>query len=105
MNVILPIPDDLAIRLGSADDVARRALTAFAAAEHQAGRLTEAETSRLLGVATSDERHAFFHEQDRQAEATAADQVVARFQAFASDHTLGGLDLKQLISEGRRRPA
>ena len=28
--------------------------------------------------------------------------LVARFQAFAAGHTLGGLDVKDLISEGRR---
>ena len=31
-----------------------------------------------------------------------SDDVVARFQAFAAGHTLGGVDLKELISEGRR---
>ena len=32
----------------------------------------------------------------------AADDFVAQFRAFAAGHTLGGLDLKDLISEGRR---
>lgn len=33
MNVTLPIPDELAARLGKAGDVSRRALEAFAADE------------------------------------------------------------------------
>ena len=31
-----------------------------------------------------------------------ADDLMARFRAFAARHTLGGLDVKELISEGRR---
>ena len=37
-----------------------------------------------------------------EAERAEADDLVARFRAFAAQHTLGGLDIKELISEGRR---
>lgn len=36
------------------------------------------------------------------AKAEAPDDLVDRFQAFAAQHTLGELDVKALISEGRR---
>jgi hypothetical protein len=52
MNVTLPIPDDLAARLGTSDDLARRALEAFALEEYRAGRLTRPELRRLLGLPT-----------------------------------------------------
>jgi Uncharacterised protein family (UPF0175) len=59
MNVILPIPDDLAERLGAAGDVARRALEAFGVAEYQADRLTESELRRMLGFETRYELDGF----------------------------------------------
>jgi hypothetical protein len=59
MNVVLPIPDDLAARLGEAGDVSRRALEAFALAEYQAGRLTRPELRRLLGYGTRGELDGF----------------------------------------------
>ncbi len=59
MSVVLPIPDELAARLGGAADVARRALEAFGLAEYQAGRLTEAELRQLLGLATRYELDGF----------------------------------------------
>ncbi len=59
MNLLLPIPDELAERLGAAGDVARRALEAFGVAEYQAGRLTEAELRRMLGFATRYELDGF----------------------------------------------
>lgn len=59
MSVVLPIPDELAARLGGAEDVARRALEAFGLAEYQAGRLTEFELSQLLGFATRYEFDGF----------------------------------------------
>ena len=52
MNVVLPIPDELAERLGPAEEVSRRALEAFGLAEYQAGRLTRPELRRLLGFST-----------------------------------------------------
>ncbi len=55
MNVILPIPDDLAASLSSdGADLARRALEAFGLEEHRAGRLTAAELGRLLGFGSRD---------------------------------------------------
>lgn len=109
MNVTLPIPDDLAARLGRADDVSRRALEAFATEEYRAGRLTGSELCRLLGFATRGELESFLgvrgvaageHGQpDRE---VVASDVVARFQAFRADKTLGGLDPVKLIREGRR---
>ena len=59
MNITLPIPDDLAIRLGAAGDVSRRALEAFAAEEYRAGRLTHPELRQLLGFATHAELDGF----------------------------------------------
>lgn len=59
MNITVPIPDELAARLGAADDLARRALEAFALAEYQAGRLTRPELRRLLGFGTRYELDGF----------------------------------------------
>jgi len=57
--VTLPIPDELAARLGEAGDVSRRALEAFAADEYRAGRLTHPELRSLLGFATHAELDGF----------------------------------------------
>ena len=62
MNVILPIPDELAARLGAVGDVARRALEAFGVAEYQAGRLTEAELRGMLGFPTRYDLDGFLKE-------------------------------------------
>jgi hypothetical protein len=59
MNVTLPIPDELAARLGQAGDVSRRALEAFAAEEYRAGRLSHSELRSLLGFATHAEVDGF----------------------------------------------
>ena len=59
MNVTLPIPDELAARLGQAGDVSRRALEAFAADEYRAGRLSHPELRSLLGFATHAELDGF----------------------------------------------
>jgi len=59
MNVVLPIPDDLAAQLGPADAVARRALEAFALAEYKAARLTEGQLRRVLGLDTRYELDGF----------------------------------------------
>jgi len=117
MLITLPIPDDLASRLSRAGDVSRRALEAFAAEEYRAGRLTHPELRQLLGFATQAELDGFLKARGLLEEYTladldrerqdlerhsAADDLVAQFRAFAAGHTLGGLDLKDLISEGRR---
>jgi len=110
MTVMVPIPGDLAARFGSEADLGRRVVEALALEEYRAGRLTRPELRQVLGFATRGELEGFLRdhgvvegitveELDRQA---AADDIVARFQAFAAGHTLGGLDIKDLISEGRR---
>jgi len=62
MNLVLPIPDDVAEHLGEAGEVARRALEAFGIAEYQAERLTEAELRRMLGFETRYELDGFLKE-------------------------------------------
>ncbi|MDQ2804137.1 MAG: UPF0175 family protein [Pseudomonadota bacterium] len=62
MTITLPIPDDLAARLGEAGDVSRRALEAFGVAEYQAGRLAQSELRQLLGFATRYELDGFLKE-------------------------------------------
>ena len=59
MDITVPIPDELAARLGAADNLSRRALEAFALAEYQAGRLTRPELRRLLGFGTRYELDGF----------------------------------------------
>ena len=59
MNVTVPIPDDLAERLGDVGEVSRRALEASALAEYQAGRVTRGELRRLLGYGTRGELDGF----------------------------------------------
>jgi hypothetical protein len=49
MDVAFSIPDELAERVGAADEVSRRALEAFSRAECQAGRLFESDLCQLLG--------------------------------------------------------
>lgn len=62
MNLVLPIPDDLAERLGAPGDIARRALEAFGIAEYQAERMTESELRRMLGFETRYELDGFLKE-------------------------------------------
>jgi predicted HTH domain antitoxin len=53
MNLTLPIPDDLGERFSAGgEDLARRALEAFAVEEYRNGRLTLPELGRLLGYET-----------------------------------------------------
>ncbi|HUB46779.1 MAG TPA: UPF0175 family protein [Acetobacteraceae bacterium] len=60
MNVVRPIPDELAERLTAAgDNLERRALEAFGLAEYQAGHLTHFELRQLLGMPTRFELDAF----------------------------------------------
>jgi hypothetical protein len=55
MNVVLPIPDDLAASLSaSGTDLSRRALEAFAIEEFRAGHLTKPDLGRMLGIGTRD---------------------------------------------------
>jgi hypothetical protein len=51
MNLTVEIPDDIACRLtATGDDLARRALEVFAVEELKAGRITEPELTRMLGM-------------------------------------------------------
>lgn len=60
MQVTLLVPDDLAAQLSAGgDDLARRALEAFAAEEWRAGRLTRHDLMRLLGFQTRAAAAAF----------------------------------------------
>lgn len=117
MNVLVPIPDDLAARFGSEAELGRRVVEALALEEYRAGRLTRPELRQVLGFGTRGELDGFLKEHgvvegitveefDRQMQDLdrhgATDDLVARFRAFADTHTLGGLDIKDLISEGRR---
>jgi Uncharacterised protein family (UPF0175) len=86
MNVTLPIPDDLAARLGGPDDVSRRALEAFAAEEYCAGRLTRPELRRLLGFSTRAELDGFL-----KARGINEGMTLAEFQR--DRHTLDRLGL------------
>lgn len=52
MQVTVQIPDDIGCRLTQGgDDLSRRALEAFALEELKAGRVTEPELGRMLGLA------------------------------------------------------
>ncbi len=62
MNLVLPVPDNVAERLGEAGDVARSALEAFGIAEYQAERLTERSLCRMLGFDTRHELDSFLKE-------------------------------------------
>lgn len=59
MNVTVPIPDELARRLGSSEALARRALEAFALEEYRAERVSRSELRRLLGFETRFELDGF----------------------------------------------
>lgn len=63
MDVIVQIPDELAIRLSAGGgDLSRRALEAFALEEYRGGRLSKAELRRLLGFETRFELDGFLKE-------------------------------------------
>ena len=61
MDLVLPIPDDIAERLGGGD-LSRRALEAFAIAEYQADRISRGQLRRLLGFETRFELDDFLKE-------------------------------------------
>lgn len=62
MNVLVPIPDDLAARFGSEAELARRVVEALALEEYRAGRLTRPELRHVLGFATRGELDGFLKE-------------------------------------------
>ena len=51
MNVSLEIPDDIGSRLAPNGDLSRKVLETFALEELKAGRITEPELCRILGLA------------------------------------------------------
>ena len=108
MNVTLPIPDELARRLGSGEVLACRALEAFAAEEYRAGRLNIPELRDLLGFATGAELQAFLSARGMSLKSTdqhqqqSAPPIVARMRAFRAGKELKGLDPAALIRDGRR---
>jgi hypothetical protein len=59
MSVTLRIPDELASRFASAEEMERRALEALALDEFRLGRLTRPELKHLLGLATRAELDGF----------------------------------------------
>jgi hypothetical protein len=114
MDIMVRIPDDLARRLGTAGEVERRALEALVIAEYRLGHLTEPDVRRLLGFdaggATLDsflKAHDVseprtsvpeaLDDQSRARARQAADNIIARRKGV----TLGGLNIKDLINEGR----
>ena len=52
MNLTVEIPDDLATQMRAAGALSRRALQGLALEEYRAGRLTEYQLRRLLGMET-----------------------------------------------------
>jgi hypothetical protein len=113
MDIMVRIPDDLAHRLGTAGELERRALEALAVEEYRLGRLTAPELCRLLGLevgATLDgllKAHgvgepraiepATPNDESRTRGRRAAANIIARRKGV----TLGGLEIKDLINEGR----
>ena len=59
MNVMVPIPDDLAARFGSEAELGRRVVEALALEEYRAGRLTRSKLRQVLGFATRGELDGF----------------------------------------------
>jgi hypothetical protein len=64
MDVTVQIPDDLASRLGTRNDLSRRALEALAAEEYKRGRLTKPDLRRLLGFETGHQIDEFLKAHD-----------------------------------------
>jgi len=62
MNVMVPIPDDLAARFSSEAEIGRRAVEALALEEYRAGRLTRPELRHVLGFATRGELDGFLND-------------------------------------------
>ncbi len=59
MEVVVRIPDDIAKRLGTAQELERRTLEALALEEFKLGHLTRPELRRLLGYETRYELDQF----------------------------------------------
>ena len=119
MNLTLPIPDDLAERLGAnGADLTRRALEALAVEEYRAGHLTDADLCRMLGLSAGDDLLLFLRAHGLSGAASlafgariegrpgpdreAARAAAQRIRAMRKGVTLGGVCIKDLINEGRR---
>lgn len=108
MDLTVHIPEELARRLTAAGgDLSRRALEALALEEYRGGRLTAAELGRVLGFGTDAALDDFLkahgdartdREQVRQVDAREAAQAI---RTMSQGVRLGGLKIKDLISEGR----
>jgi hypothetical protein len=113
MDIMVRIPDDLAQRLGTADELERRALEALVVEEYWLGHLTAPELCRVLGFEVGAALDGFLKAHNlaepRAAEpAPPDDESRARARRAAANIivrrkgvTLGGLDIKDLINEGR----
>ena len=64
MHLSIPLPDDVAERLGSPAALSRRALEAFALEEFKAGRLTKGEMCRVLSFETKHQADALMKARD-----------------------------------------
>lgn len=64
MEITVSIPDDLADRLGTIDELGRRALETLALEEFKLGHLTKPELRRLLGFGTRDALDGFLKAHD-----------------------------------------
>ncbi len=118
MEITLRIPDDLAVRFGTAGEIERRALEALALREYKLGHLTKPELRRLLGFPTGEALDGFLRAHDAkgldkgvreppeaapdEARRAKARQAAANIMARGKGVTLGGLKIKDMINEGRR---
>lgn len=114
MNITVRVPDDIARRLGTPSDLERRALEALAAQEYRLGHLSDPELRRLLGFEADAPLDSFLNEHagiepnvsvrralDEETRARAG-QAAADIIARRKGISLGGLEIKDLINEGRR---
>ena len=107
MDVTVHIPEELARRLRAAGgDLSRRALEALALEEYRAGRLTTPEFGRVLGLepeALDDflKVHGAARLTGDQGRQGAAREAAQAIRAMSRGVRLGGIKIKDLISEGR----
>lgn len=73
MNLVVPIPDDIATEIGAGMDLPRFALEALAAEAYKQDRLTKPGLRRLLGFETSDQIDSFLKAHDVWIEYTRED--------------------------------
>ena len=111
MNLTVPIPDDLAERLGArGGDLSRRALEALAAQEYKHERITKSELQRLLGIESSLQLDEFLKAHDVVREKANGDRKgLAVFEQglglFGSPEDAALLDeIVSIAYEERRRP-